>query len=301
MIKVPESLQRLVVKALKIFGFSTGSVLFVGSDGNISQDNANLFWDSVNKRLGIGTMEPNEKLEVVGNGNFGIRISNLGNTATDFSAISFYQAGSEKGVIYTNQDDLYIRTPGAAGQDLLLQTNGGNVGIGTTTPNAKLEVSASPVSSIRVGSYMLGGGDARIETTDFVFRILDANRNRSILRRNWDPTLLDYLELNNVQSGGGGLDDRILLSQGLGILFYSDGVERMRITPDGNVGIGTTAPTAKVDVVGVTGYNQLRLRTPYTPTGSADPNGNVGDIAWDDNYIYVKTSVGWKRAALSVF
>jgi hypothetical protein len=37
----------------------------------------------------------------------------------------------------------------------------------------------------------------------------------------------------------------------------------------------------------------------YTPTGSADANGNVGDIAWDDGYVYVKTSAGWKRSALS--
>lgn len=39
----------------------------------------------------------------------------------------------------------------------------------------------------------------------------------------------------------------------------------------------------------------------YTPTSSADPRGNVGDIAWDDSFIYVKTSVGWKRAALTNF
>lgn len=66
-----------------------------------------------------------------------------------------------------------------------------------------------------------------------------------------------------------------------------------------NVGIGTTVPTAKLDINGSTGYNQLRIRTPYTPTSSADANGNVGDIAWDDNYIYVKTSTGWKRVPLS--
>jgi hypothetical protein len=75
----------------------------------------------------------------------------------------------------------------------------------------------------------------------------------------------------------------------------------MAIDTSGNVGIGTTAPTARLHVVGSTGYNQLRLQTPYTPTGSNDPNGNVGDIAWDNNYIYVKTAVGWKRAALSAF
>lgn len=67
---------------------------------------------------------------------------------------------------------------------------------------------------------------------------------------------------------------------------------------------GTSDPaeaTARVHIVESTGYNQLRLETPYTPTSTADTNGNVGDVAWDDNYTYVKTSAGWKRSALSTF
>jgi hypothetical protein len=38
-----------------------------------------------------------------------------------------------------------------------------------------------------------------------------------------------------------------------------------------------------------------------TPSSSADTQGTVGDITSNDNYIYVKTNVGWKRAALSTF
>ena len=67
----------------------------------------------------------------------------------------------------------------------------------------------------------------------------------------------------------------------------------------GNVSIGPGIPTARLDVIGSTGYNQVRMRTSYTPTDSSDANGNVGDVAWDDNYIYIKTSTGWKRASLS--
>jgi hypothetical protein len=69
----------------------------------------------------------------------------------------------------------------------------------------------------------------------------------------------------------------------------------------GWVGIGTTSPSAGLDVNSSTGYNQLRMRTSYTPTGTSDTNGNVGDIAWDDTYIYIKTSAGWKRAQLGTF
>ncbi len=46
----------------------------------------------------------------------------------------------------------------------------------------------------------------------------------------------------------------------------------------GNYGIGTTIPTAKVDVNGSTGYDQLRMRTSFTPDVICNASGNVGDI-----------------------
>ena len=69
----------------------------------------------------------------------------------------------------------------------------------------------------------------------------------------------------------------------------------------GNVGIGDSSSTAILDINGTTGHDQLRMRTSYTPTSTSDANGNTGDIAWDEDYIYVKTSSGWKRTALSTF
>jgi hypothetical protein len=69
----------------------------------------------------------------------------------------------------------------------------------------------------------------------------------------------------------------------------------------GSLGVNTTSPTAKLDVLGSTGYNQIRMRTTYTPTSTSDSNGSIGDIAWDYSYIYIKTSAGWKRAALSTW
>jgi hypothetical protein len=38
-----------------------------------------------------------------------------------------------------------------------------------------------------------------------------------------------------------------------------------------------------------------------TPSGTADPQGTLGDFTWDDNFIYVKTNTGWKRSVLSTF
>lgn len=46
--------------------FTAGSVLFGGASGAIAQDNANLFWDDTNNRLGIGTITPEASLHVAG-------------------------------------------------------------------------------------------------------------------------------------------------------------------------------------------------------------------------------------------
>jgi hypothetical protein len=63
----------------------------------------------------------------------------------------------------------------------------------------------------------------------------------------------------------------------------------------------TSTPTSLLDITGTNGYSQLGLRTTYTPTSSTDTNGNKGDFSWDDSYFYIKTSTGWKRAALTTF
>lgn len=69
----------------------------------------------------------------------------------------------------------------------------------------------------------------------------------------------------------------------------------------GPVGIGTASPVSKLEVDGVNGYNQFRMKKSYTPTATSDPNGSIGDMAWDNNYLYIKTSQGWKRVQLSTF
>ena len=81
------------------------------------------------------------------------------------------------------------------------------------------------------------------------------------------------------------------------------------ITPGAPAITGLTAYTGDQETNGdaLVCYNgtapaqQLRLDQPFTPTGTADAAGVQGNVAWDDGYIYVKTSVGWKRTALAVF
>ncbi|HUI92415.1 MAG TPA: hypothetical protein VLX68_09240 [Chitinivibrionales bacterium] len=73
-----------------------------------------------------------------------------------------------------------------------------------------------------------------------------------------------------------------------------------------NVGIGTREPAAKLHVRGnvkIAGQDStLSIENPAVPKGSDDVMGEKGQIAWDENFIYIKTQAGekhvWKRAAL---
>lgn len=73
------------------------------------------------------------------------------------------------------------------------------------------------------------------------------------------------------------------------------GLERLRITSDGRLGLGTNAPSGLLDVAD----NKLRVRTAQTPA-SATAAGNQGEWAWDANFFYVCINTNtWRRAALT--
>ncbi|MOA52681.1 hypothetical protein D3C78_1760180 [compost metagenome] len=64
---------------------------------------------------------------------------------------------------------------------------------------------------------------------------------------------------------------------------------------DGKIGVGTSEPQSKLDVNG----DGISIREAKTPASSSAP-GNKGDIAWDENYIYVCVAKDtWKRTVLS--
>lgn len=41
------------------------------------------------------------------------------------------------------------------------------------------------------------------------------------------------------------------------------------------------------------------FNSPLTPTGTADSRGSPGEIYYDNSYLYIKVSTGWKRITLS--
>lgn len=83
----------------------------------------------------------------------------------------------------------------------------------------------------------------------------------------------------------------------IGNLIHGTGLTSNQTISTGNIGIATDAPTSKMHLKG-TAMEQLRIETSGGPTSNADTSGEIGDIAYDANYIYIKTSNGWGRAAL---
>ena len=90
----------------------------------------------------------------------------------------------------------------------------------------------------------------------------------------------------------------------------------------GYLGIGTLLPTYMLDVssstdivarfsgrvIGVDAVNDNEFVTKgqvkslskgihFTPSSTNDPSGETGDIAYDEEFIYIRTESGWKRAA----
>ena len=56
----------VVTTSAKLSYLTQGSVVFVGVDGVLTEDNANLFFDDTNNYLGIGTNTPSRRLDVNG-------------------------------------------------------------------------------------------------------------------------------------------------------------------------------------------------------------------------------------------
>ena len=149
-----------------------------------------------------------------------------------------------------------------AGNEHVRITTDGKVGIGTTNPGRELEIYDNDTNS-------------GIQITDVTTN--SGTSNGLALSISGAQAYLRNMESSTLSLATSGRTDDI------------------RISIDGNVGIGTTSPTAKLDADSDT----IRLRSSRTPASASAP-GNAGDICWDANYIYICIAADtWKRAALS--
>jgi len=141
---------------------TSGSVLF--SNGTtIAQDNANLFWDDTNNRLGINKNTPNVTLDVVGNEY---------RFASNSGAINFYAfpaVNQHFNFINSRQDSDYLfklNVNGAANTNvLILKGLTGNVLINTAT-DAGFKLDVNGTARVQGNSFQVTDGSTnRISIT----------------------------------------------------------------------------------------------------------------------------------------
>jgi hypothetical protein len=150
---------------------NTGTVTGTGANGRVSfwtgtnsqGSDSGLFWDNTNKRLGVGTISPNFRLEVNGS----TRLD--GNFTTINSNPSFYSSGNPArrftyNLIDGNLAKFYyfdeiaatfhsIEIGGSASSGVGMTITGtGSVGINTTTPSVRLDVAGTDGIRIPTGT-----------------------------------------------------------------------------------------------------------------------------------------------------
>jgi len=241
------------------FGGSSDKVQIINGTGFIVNEG----------NVGIGTTAPAQKLHVSGghillDNNKEIRQKDSGGTErTVFeldSSNDLNIGGSYAGALRFIGGGSYA--------EVMRIHDDGNVGIGTTSPGSKLEIH----KSITYGSYGPAAPQLNLVNTHTEgtagFLMLSARYN------NTSPAQTFY----QVGGMGGGKETALANNEWGGYINFfttSDGTagaasgmfEHMRITADGNVGIGTTSPTEKLVVNG-----NIETATPAGKIGF-----NVGD------------------------
>ena len=244
--------------------FTAGSVVFSGASGVYSQDNANLFWDNTNNRLGIGTSSPAEKLHVqINTGTSGLESGATLTNGVDANLFSYVTgtAATDKRALITAGAASQSLTFGTLYTERMRITAAGDVGIGTSSPAYKLDVN-STTNAARVSSP---SGAPQITATDGNCTAFIAYTIGS------STTALNYLGTQTNHAQG----------------FITNNVERMRITTAGDVGIGTASPGSKLDVVGaikvtLSGQSQIWNGATGTYTTWQYNGTSVGDIGTAD-------------------
>ena len=155
----------------------------------------------------------------------------------------------------------------------------GNVGIGTTAPGGRLEIKSSSAGTD--SQVIIQNDGTATGNSEIILRRTSAHQ--AVISNN--PTLAKLTISQNHASGVIAFANTAALT------------ERMRIDASGNVGIGITTPTAKLDI----NSDILRLRTAKTPA-TAGASGNQGDLCWDADFLYICVATNtWKKVAIATW
>jgi hypothetical protein len=180
-------------------------------------------------RVGIGTSSPQSLLHIEGGSVNQNLIASSGNAVLRM-ADSVTSATRKEFTITldntNNRVDIQAVQQGVATRNITLNAGGGNVGIGTTSPNAALDVVGSMELGTKGASNTTTYLDITSDTTytDYGFRIIrggTANGNTQLINRGTGA-----LELNCVDGGFLG--------------FSTSNTERARIDSSGRLLVGTS-------------------------------------------------------------
>jgi len=213
--------------------------------------NSRLFINQNTGNVGIGTVEPGAKLHVSGgalklDANREILFADNGQIRSlDNNHRILFRRGENKLELREFGDIVFSpgATAGEATDRVLIKANG-NVGIGT----------ANPQDTLDVNGVLRFNGNAKRR----IYGTSRAGRNAVVLDGNWDELevkgrVLDWTGTNlHIGYDNDHAAHYIEIGRKVGqILFLSGGggAETMRIA-NGNVGIGTTNPTSKLQVNG---------------------------------------------------
>ncbi|MHC4694726.1 MAG: hypothetical protein ACYS67_18465, partial [Planctomycetota bacterium] len=142
-----------------------------------------------------------------------------------------------------------------------------NVGIGTDNPEYDLDVQGSE------GTLRVKGVNTSYPNGQLILEAYQSSGNRDpvIHFRDGDGTAL--AEIHSAHEGPGKpVNFEINNHQNGYMAFRTNSTEYVRIDADGNVGIGTTSPTSRMDVLG----GEIRARrdsVQYIKIRDVDPNG----------------------------
>jgi len=225
---------------------------------------ANSLVVAANGNVGIGTTNPGAKFTVG---------SNLTvNTNPDVTISGHFVAGGSTGGVMVGYTGNTIQ--GRTGTGSVLNTNGnlnlnpygGNVGIGTTTPQRKLEIYDGASGGV-------GNSNAELVLED------NGNAGLSILGTTVHSGSIYFGDSTNNALGviQYGLSSHATNANAL--MFQTNASEKMRITSNGNVGIGTTSPISILTITksDATAYN------PTTLAGTGDTLTLINSSATDNN------------------
>ena len=220
------------------------------------------------QNVGIGTSSPSSKLNVYSSTTNGgrLRITGTASTAGNYRGLELGNASGFSGGIFQDENaNGLIFWPVGTGETMRIDSSG-NVLVGTTSSynpisNTQVSISASNTAMLVMGVTSIAVGN---ETSRIVMGgSLANNRYNSI--STFCPAGAagtDILDMRFSTINGGS----------------SGPTERMRLTPEGNLLVGTTAPTS-----GVTTSQVYVKRIGTQTTITADQTGGTGGYNYTSN------------------